>query len=151
MRYLLVDHITGIEPGTSIAGVKSVAMTEDFLEFHFPRNPIMPGVMLLEALAQLTGWLTAVSSDYQHWFLLARVYKCNYYGFAFPGDQVELEVSRSDRVEEGEPVYLGLARVDGRKKVVAEFSGRRVPLADLDDVETRKRDFQMLTRSLPLR
>ena len=50
MRYLLVDHITGVEPDKSIRGVKNVAMTEDFLEFHFPRNPIMPGVMVLEAL-----------------------------------------------------------------------------------------------------
>jgi 3-hydroxyacyl-[acyl-carrier-protein] dehydratase len=105
----------------------------------------------LEALAQLTGWLTALSSHYEYWFLLARVYKCNFYGFAFPGDQVELEVSYTDKEGEGEPVYLGLAKVNGRKKVLAEFSGRRVPLADLDDVEARKREFQVLRRSLPLR
>jgi len=93
MRYLLVDHITGVEPDKSIRGVKNVAMTEDFLEFHFPRNPIMPGVMVLEALAQLTGWLSAVSSDFEQWFVIGNIRQCKYYGFAFPGDQVELEVS----------------------------------------------------------
>ncbi len=92
MRYLLIDHITEYKPGESIKGIKNVAMSEDFLEFHFPKNPIMPGVMLLEALIQLTGWLEAASSDFKNWFLVTKVIKSNFYGFAFPGDQVELEV-----------------------------------------------------------
>jgi 3-hydroxyacyl-[acyl-carrier-protein] dehydratase len=57
MRYLLIDCITEWQPGTKIKGIKNVAMSEDFLEYHFPKNPIMPGVLLLEAIAQLTGWL----------------------------------------------------------------------------------------------
>lgn len=151
MRYLLVDHITGVEPDKSIRGVKNVAMTEDFLEFHFPRNPIMPGVMVLEALAQLTGWLSAVSSDFEQWFVIGNIRQCKYYGFAFPGDQVELEVSVSEEGEDGSPVYLGLATIGGRKKVVAEFSGQTLPLADLDEVELKRREYQVLTRTLPRR
>ena len=68
MRYLLIDYITEWEPGTKIKGIKNVAMSEDFLEYHFPKNPIMPGVLLLEAIAQLTGWLEAASSDFKNWF-----------------------------------------------------------------------------------
>ena len=56
MRYLLIDHITEWKSGESIMGVKNVAMSEDFLEFHFPKNPIMPGILLLEGLVQLAGW-----------------------------------------------------------------------------------------------
>ena len=151
MRYLLVDHITELDAGKSVKGIKNVAMTEDFLEFHFPGNPVMPGVMLLESLAQLTGWLTAVSSDFRDWFVIERIFKCNYYGFAFPGDQVELEVSISGPGEDGRVSYLGLARVAGRKKVVADFSGRHLPLGDLDDVESKRKEYQVLTRSLPKR
>ena len=151
MRYLLVDHITGVEPDTSIRGVKNVAMSEDFLEFHFPRNPIMPGVMLLEALAQLTGWLSAVSSDFGQWFVIGSVVKCKYYGFAFPGDQVELEVSVAGEAEDGSPLYLGIATVGGRKKAVAEFSGKVLPLNDIDEAEEKRREYQVLTRTLPLR
>src|SRR4030067_953024 len=92
MRYLLIDHITEWKSGEFIKGVKSVAMSEDFLEFHFPKNPIMPGVLLLEALTQLTGWLEAASSEFQNWFLVGKVRKSNFYSFALPGDQVELEV-----------------------------------------------------------
>ena len=65
MRYLLVDRIIALDPGNNITGVKNVAMSEDFLEFHFPKNPIMPGIMLLEALVQLSGWLEAASSDFR--------------------------------------------------------------------------------------
>ncbi len=94
MRYLLVDRIMALEPGNKITGVKNVAMSEDFLEFHFPKNPIMPGIMLLEALIQLSGWLDAASSDFRKWFLVSRVLKCSFYGFVLPGDQVELSCER---------------------------------------------------------
>ena len=151
MRYLLVDHITGLEPDKSIRGIKNVAMSEDFLEFHFPRNPIMPGVMLLEALAQMTGWLSAVSSDFERWFVIGSVVQCKYYGFAFPGDQVELEVSVVGESGDGSPLYLGTAKVAGRKKVVAEFSGPTLPLQDLDEAADKRREYQVLTRTLPLR
>jgi len=97
MRYLLIDHITEWQKGQRIKGVKNVAMSEDFLEFHFPKKPIMPGVMLLEAIAQLTGWLEAASSDFQHWFLISRVLKCSFYRFALPGDQVEFEVTQGPK------------------------------------------------------
>ena len=65
MRYLLIDHITEWKSGEFMKGVKNVAMSEDFLEFHFPKNPIMPGVLLLEALTQMAGWLEAASSDFR--------------------------------------------------------------------------------------
>jgi 3-hydroxyacyl-[acyl-carrier-protein] dehydratase len=55
MHLLLIDHITKVEPKNMIKDTKNVAMSDDFLEFHFPKNSIMPGVLLLEALAQLTG------------------------------------------------------------------------------------------------
>ena len=92
MRYLLVDRIADWEPASRITGVKNVAMSEDFLEFHFPKNPIMPGIMMLESLIQLAGWLEAASSNFEKWFLAARVIKCNFYGFVLPGDQVELTI-----------------------------------------------------------
>ena len=150
MRYLLVDHITEWTPGTAIKGVKNVAMSEDFLEFHFPKNPIMPGVMLLEALTQLTGWLEAASSDFNKWFLISSVRKCNFYGFAFPGDQVSLEVSSVSSPAEGKRVYRGLGTINGKKKITVEFEGDIVPFAELEDPEEQRRFFDLLTRNLVL-
>jgi len=117
MRYLLVDHITECEAGKSIKGIKNVAMSEDFLEFHFPDNPIMPGVMLLEALTQLAGWLVAASSDFQDWFLVSEVNKSSFYGFALPGDQVNLDVQLIREDGPGEMSFKGIGTVKGKKKI----------------------------------
>lgn len=150
MRYLLIDHITEYEPCKSMKGIKNVAMTEDFLEFHFPKNPIMPGVMLLEALTQLTGWLEAVSSDFKNWFLISRIRKSKFYGFAFPGDQVELQVQQISDSDSDIIMYHGTGMVNGKKKITAEFEGNIIPLEEIEDVEEQKKFFKVLTRELKL-
>lgn len=146
MRYLLVDRITECRPGEVMKGIKNVAMTEDFLEFHFPKNPIMPGVMLLEALAQLTGWYEAASSDFRNWFLITKVHTCKFYGFAFPGDQIEIEIRPAAGPGTGGRRYAGLGMVKGKKKVVVEYEGDIVSLDQIEDVEDQKRHFAVLTR-----
>ncbi|MDR3569692.1 MAG: beta-hydroxyacyl-ACP dehydratase [Syntrophobacteraceae bacterium] len=148
MRYLLVDRITSVEPGKSIAGVKNVAMSEDFLEFHFPKNPIMPGIMLLEALVQLTGWLEAASSDFEKWFLVSRVLKCGFYGFVIPGDRVELSVSCAPAPSKDLVVYGAIAKVNGKRRLKAEFQGNLVELETIEEVEEQKRFFEILKRGV---
>ena len=146
MRYYLVDLIKEWEADKRIRGVKNVAMTEDFLEYHFPKYPTMPGVLLLESMAQLAGWLEAVSSDFTRWVLIERVHQCKFYGFARPGDQVEItiEVVRSDGP--GQKVYQGVGSVEGQRRIVAEFDGKVVPLAELEHPEEQRTLFQILTR-----
>ncbi|HBZ53784.1 MAG TPA: beta-hydroxyacyl-ACP dehydratase [Syntrophobacteraceae bacterium] len=148
MRYLLVDRITDWKAGESITGIKNVAMSEDFLEFHFPGNPVMPGALLLEALVQLTGWLRAASSDFAEWFLLGTVRKCNFYGFILPGDQVQLEVHRLRDSSSGQPEYQGIAAVEGKKKIKVSFSGEQISLDSIEDVAEQRKFFQVLTRNL---
>ena len=57
MRFLLIDRITAWEPGRSASAIKNIALSEDFFDDHFPSKPIMPGVLLLEGMAQLSGLL----------------------------------------------------------------------------------------------
>lgn len=146
MRYYLVDLIKEWEADKRIRGVKNVAMTEDFLEYHFPKYPTMPGVLLLESMAQLAGWLEAVSSEFTRWVLIEHVHQCKFYGFARPGDQVEItiEVVRSDG--SGQKVYQGVGSVGGQRRIVAEFAGKIVPLAELEHPEDQSTLFQILTR-----
>jgi 3-hydroxyacyl-[acyl-carrier-protein] dehydratase len=148
MRYLLLDRIVELHPGESIRGVKNVAMSEDVLEFHFPKNPIMPGVLLLESLVQLTGWLEAASSDFSQWFLISRVQKCNFYGFVLPGDQVELEVKILSRSDDGLKVYGATGKVEGKRKIKAQFEGNLVALEDIEDAEEQRRFFKVLRREV---
>ena len=148
MRYLLIDRITEWKAGQKMKGVKNVAMTEDFLEWHFPKNPVMPGVLLIEAFAQLTGWLEAVSSDFRNWFLISKVRQCKFYGFALPGDQVELDVERLAESGADQKVYSGVGKVEGKKKIAIEFEGEVIPFQDIEELEEQKGFFKVLTRKL---
>lgn len=148
MRYLLIDHITEWEADKRIKGIKNVAMSEDFLEFHFRSQPIMPGVLLLEALTQLAGWLTAASSGFESWIAIRQVRKCMFYGFALPGDQVELEVDYMADVTPGVKLYLGTGKVGGKKKITAEFEGQITPLAELEKPAEQRSFFKILNRKV---
>ena len=61
--FLLVDRVTEIDKGVSIVGYKNVTINEPFFTGHFPGNPIMPGVLILEAMAQVSGILGFVTND----------------------------------------------------------------------------------------
>ena len=61
--FLLVDRVTEIDKGVSITGYKNVTINEPFFTGHFPGNPIMPGVLILEAMAQISGILGFVTND----------------------------------------------------------------------------------------
>jgi 3-hydroxyacyl-[acyl-carrier-protein] dehydratase len=146
MRFLLVDHITDWKSDGLIRGLKNIAMSEDYLEFHFPRTPVMPGVLLLEAMVQLAGWLEARVSGFEKWFLMHRIRKCSFYGFALPGDQVELEVRLLGSADSKTRAYKGIGEINGKKKVKAEFEGELIGLSELEDIEEQRRFFRILTR-----
>jgi 3-hydroxyacyl-[acyl-carrier-protein] dehydratase len=150
MRFLLVDRITDWHSESFIKGVKNIAMSEDYLEFHFPKTPVMPGVLLLEAMAQLAGWFEARASGFERWMLVRTIRKSSFYGFALPGDQVEMEVRPLTADEPRKRAYQGIAAVGGKKMVRAEFEGEVVELSRLEDIAEQQRFFQILTRELRL-
>lgn len=65
MQFLFYDSVTQIEKGVSITGVKSFSLTEEFLRGHYKKRAIVPGVLLMEAMAQLLGWLIIYSHDFK--------------------------------------------------------------------------------------
>jgi len=106
----------------------------------------MPGVLLIEAFAQLSGWLEAASSDFKNWFLITKVRQCKFYGFALPGDQVELEVERCSESTPQHRVYSATGRVGTKRKIVIEFEGQVTPFEEIEDQEDQRRFFRILTR-----
>jgi len=150
MRFLLVDRILEWTPDNEIRGVKNVAMSEDHLEYHFPDRPVMPGVLLLETMVQLAGWLEAVSSDFARWFLLDTVVRCRFYGLTLPGDQMVLEIQRVAGQSSGRGAYSGIGWVDQEKRVTAELEGDIVALGELEDPDRQRRVFELLTRGRSL-
>jgi 3-hydroxyacyl-[acyl-carrier-protein] dehydratase len=65
MRFLFYDGVVSIEKGKSIAGVKTFSLSEEFFRRHFSRNAFVPGVIFIEAMAQLLGWLIIYSHDFR--------------------------------------------------------------------------------------
>ena len=93
--FLLIDRIVACEPGKSIAAIKNVTMNEQHFLGHFPGHPVMPGVLILEAMAQAAGvliWET-VDPDKRNFILyLAGIDKSRFRRPAIPGDRIDITV-----------------------------------------------------------
>ena len=91
--FLLVDRIIEMETGIRALGIKNVTINEGFFQGHFPEQPIMPGVLIIEALAQLAGVLAFSSgaSEGKSVYFMS-IEKAKFRKPVFPGDQLKLEV-----------------------------------------------------------
>ena len=120
--FLLADRIVECEPGRSAKGVKCVSMNEPFFPGHFPGQPIMPGVLILEALAQ-TGAVAALSLPENRGRLavFGGVKNCRFKKPVTPGDVLELSC---ELVERRGPIGYGkaVARVGGKIAAQAELT-----------------------------
>ena len=122
--FLLVDRVLEIEKGVRIKALKNVTYNEPFFSGHFPARPVMPGVLMLEALAQAAALLSFESADAepddQTVVYFAGIDGCRFKRPVGPGDQLILEAS-IDRVKAGIYKYKTRATVDGLLAVEADM------------------------------
>jgi 3-hydroxyacyl-[acyl-carrier-protein] dehydratase len=124
--FLLVDRVVEFEAYKRILGIKSVSINEPFFEGHFPARPVMPGVLVIEALAQAGGLLTQLSyrGDQEQTddklFYLVKIDNAKFSKMVVPGDRLELEVELK-RTIRNMAMYTGVARVDGAQVACAEI------------------------------
>ncbi|MEN6492942.1 MAG: 3-hydroxyacyl-ACP dehydratase FabZ family protein [Thermoguttaceae bacterium] len=91
MRFSLLDRIDEIKPGERITAVKTLSLAEEYLADHFPRFPVMPGVLMLEAMTQAGAWLVRASEDFQHSMVVLKEAKNVKYGqFVEPGQTLQV-------------------------------------------------------------
>ena len=122
--FLLVDRVTAFEPGKSLVGYKNVSFNEPFFQGHFPQKPVMPGVLIIEALAQATGLLAFRSEEKQAerntLYYLVGIDKVRFKKPVEPGDQLVLEVDVI-RTKRGIWVFETRAKVDDAVVATAEI------------------------------
>ena len=124
--FLLVDRVENIEGTSSAIGLKNVTFNEPHFQGHFPGNPIMPGVTIVEAMAQTAAVMVGTTlglTDGNMLIYFMAIDGCKFRRKVVPGDQLRMEVSTT-RGKPGGKVwkFKGVATVDGEMAAEAEFT-----------------------------
>src|SRR5438477_250786 len=98
MRFNLIDRIVEVQPGKLLRASKNLTLGEEYLADHFPTFPVMPGVLMLQALVEAGAWLLRLSEDYRHSVIVLREARnVKYDNFMEPGKQMQVAVELSER------------------------------------------------------
>ena len=123
---LLIDRVVSmeLEPEKKLTGVKNVTVNEPFFQGHFPGNPVMPGVLMIEAMAQAAGMLAHLDAEVAgkqgELYYLVRIDKARFHQVVVPGDQLVLEAIQK-RIKRRMGWYECQASVDGKRVASCEL------------------------------
>lgn len=153
MRFELIDRIIELEPGVSIKAVKNLTLAEEYLGDHFPNFPVMPGVLMLEALTQAGAWLIRATEDFAHSIIqLQQATNLRYGQFVQPSDTLMVKAEIVE-MGENETRLKAQGTVNGRATVGARIvlarynlADRNPDSADLDrtTIENLRKRFQLI-------
>lgn len=124
--FLLVDRVLELEPEQRIRAIKNVTVNEPFFNGHFPGKPVMPGVLIIESMAQAGGLLSLITRGMQgvdnndKLFYLVKIEGVRFSKMVVPGDQLVLDISLKRRIR-NMALYQGCASVDGKEVAAAEI------------------------------
>jgi len=119
--FLLVDRILEMEPGEKAVAIKNVTINEHFFMGHFPGNPIMPGVLIVEAMAQVAGIMAFLSGVQGDTVYFMSIEKAKFRKPVVPGDQLRLDIATLQH-RGNVWKFSGSATVDGKLVSEAEFT-----------------------------
>lgn len=119
--FLLVDKVIDYVEGESITAVKNVTFNEPHFQGHFPERPVMPGVLMVEAMAQTAGLLVfCITGKEDSFFFFAGIDNVRFKRVVIPGDQLQIKVTL-DRQRKGIWKFSAEASVDGELACTAEL------------------------------
>jgi len=121
VRHFHLDRIISLERGVGALGVRAVALSDDAFTEHFPGNPVLPGVFLLEGMAQTAGMLLWESSDRSRIAVMTSIERARFPSFARPGDTVHFAM-QIDSYDDTAARVRGVASVVDRQVAMAAFT-----------------------------
>ena len=129
MRFNLIDRIVDLEPGVRVATVKNLTMAEEYLAEHFPSFPVMPGVLMVEAITQSCAWLIRVNENFKNPVcLLKEASNVKFVQFLMPGKQMQIKCEQLD--DDGRSaIFKAKGEIDGKTSVSAKIVIERFQLA----------------------
>jgi 3-hydroxyacyl-[acyl-carrier-protein] dehydratase len=132
MKFNLIDRITELVPGQRVKAVKSVTLAEEYLADHFPTFPVLPGVLMIEAMVQASMCLVRATEGFAHSILvMAEARNVTYKSFVAPGRILEVQVE-AKKIEAGSSQFVGVGRCGEQEMVKAHWTLRHMNLADED-------------------
>jgi len=135
MYFSLIDKIDTLEPGKRIVATKSLSLAEEYLQDHFPHFPVMPGVLMLEALTQASAWLIRVSEDFAHSIVvLKEARNVKYVRFVQPGQTLNI-VSEIVQEEKNLVTLKAEGTTEGQVNLKAKLVLCRYNLSDTDPTQ----------------
>lgn len=154
MKFVLIDKIETIEPGERIVTSKAVTLAEEYLQDHFPTFPILPGVLMIEAMTQSAAWLLRVKQDFANSIVTLKTARnVRYSYFLRPGSTLRCEV-KTTKIDGEVAKFSGTGHVDDRLAVSAKLElrwtsaqqqGGLNPATDAALIEELKQQFALLS------
>lgn len=151
MRYFLIDKVTEVVPGERIRGVKCVTLSDPVLHDHFPDYPIMPGALIVEASAQLAGFLLETTfnrpGQAPRRALLVQIQRAKFYETTGPGDRLDIEATLTGKLETAAQVKVTVT-VDEQRVARAELTFVMKEIDSERVHEQRRYLYRLWTRGL---
>ena len=151
VRYYLLDRVTDVVPGERARGVKNVTLSDEILHDHFPDHPILPGALLVEAMAQLAGFLLEVTQNADGRevvrALLVQIGHAKFSRPAEPGDQIELHARIGSTLDAASQVDVD-AHVAGQRIARAQLTFMMKAIESERVHEQRRYLYRLWTKGL---
>lgn len=157
MKFILIDKITLLEERKRLVAQKALSLAEEYLADHFARFPVLPGVLMLEAMIQASSWIVQSAHDFRHGLVvLKEARNVTYKSFVSPGQVLTIE-SVCREINDNDSAFSARGFIGDREMVKAALTLRHLNLSDTDaalaDVDNRLRlesraRFALLSRGL---
>ena len=158
MKFYLIDRVLEMQADKRLVGLKNLSLAEEYLQDHFPGYPVLPGVLMIDAVVQAAAWLVRASTNFAHSMVVLDEARNTRYGaFFYPGTTMKVEVDLIKREDGGLWTFKGSGSVGDELNVQGRLVLRAFNLADekpelaetdAQIIEAMRQRWQMISREM---